>query len=241
MNVNLLGQIKKVAFRLGSVNFTLEVPPFYIDFEKKKFGSIMTRRDLPEDGLVIYVYVTRRRHVENLLLLKRLHPDISMPEELEAPAAAIVALEPREFEGFMKTLNIKESIEDIQKMEEEWTYVRDGVWLKKIDSFILYMLLIVKESRWTVRPAISKEKAKEYGYEVPVDAALSEAFAKHLRMGELEEIHDHIETRHFHLAVNSLKRCVELTKEWDYYFSTRTKWRQTVFLSAKQLSPQRKR
>ena len=167
------------------------------------------------------------------MLLKKLHPDISVPEDLRGSAAAIEALEPREFEGFMKTVNIEESARVIQKMEEEWTYVRGGVWLKRIDSFTLYMLLIMKESRWTVRPAISKEKVKGYGFEVPVDTALSEVFLKHLRKGEIEEIHDHVENKHFHLTVDILKRCIELAGEWDYYFSTRTKWRQTVFLSAK--------
>ncbi|HIE18350.1 TPA: hypothetical protein EYP75_01350, partial [Candidatus Bathyarchaeota archaeon] len=186
-----MSQIKKLAFRLGGVNVALEVPPFYVDFEKRNFGSIMARRDLPTEGLVIYIYVTRRRHVENLLLLKKLHPDISVPEELKDSAAAIEALGPREFEGFMKTVNIEESVKVIQKMEEEWTYVGNGLWLKRIDSFTLYMLLIMKESRWTVRPAISKEKVEGYGFEVPVDTALSEAFVKHLKKGELEEIHDH--------------------------------------------------
>ena len=92
----MLSQIKKPAFRLGSINLALEMPPFYVDFKKRNFGSIMARRDLPREGLVIHIYVTRQRHVENLLLLKKLHPDISLPEELRDSAAAIEALEPRE-------------------------------------------------------------------------------------------------------------------------------------------------
>ena len=120
----------------------------------------------------------------------------------------------REREGFMKTVNIEESVRVIQIMEEEWTYIGSGVWLKRI-RFIhsFYMLLIMKESRWTVRPAISKEKVKGYGFEVPVDTVLSEVFLKHLRKGELEEIHDHVENKHFHLTMDGLKRCVELAGE----------------------------
>jgi len=235
-----LNQLRKLEFRLGSGNLTLEVPPFYVDFEKRTFHSIMARRDLPREGLVIYIYVTRRRHVENLLLLKKLHPDIKVPKKLRASATAIDTLGPKEFERFMKTLNIKESVNSIRKMEEEWTYIKNGVWLKRIDDFILYMLLIMKETRWTLRPAISKEGVKGYGFEVPVDAALSKTFMKYLRKGELEEIHNHAENKHFHLTVNSLKRCIELAKEWDYYFSTRTKWRQTVFLYVQESSLQRK-
>jgi len=227
----LLNHLRKLEFRLGSANLVLEVPPFYVDFEKRNFGSIMARRNLPREGLVIYIYVTRRRHVENLLLLKKMHPDIIVPDELRNSAAAIDALEPKEFEGFMNTVNIEESLIALRRLEDEWTYIRNGVWLKRIDTFILYMLLIMKESRWTVRPAISKEKVEGYGFEVPVDVCLSEAFTKHLREGELKEIHNHAENKHFHLTVDSLKRCVELAKEWDYYFSTRTKWRQTIFLS----------
>ncbi|RJS88179.1 hypothetical protein CW704_00400 [Candidatus Bathyarchaeota archaeon] len=89
--------------------------------------------------MVIHIYVTRQRHVENLLLLKKLHPDISVPEELRDSAAAIEALEPREFEGFMKTVNIEESVRVIQIMEEEWTYIGSRVWLKRIDSFTLFI------------------------------------------------------------------------------------------------------
>jgi len=78
----LLNHLRKLEFRLGSANLVLEVPPFYVDFEKRNFGSIMARRNLPREGLVIYIYVTRRRHVENLLLLKKMHPDIIVPDEL---------------------------------------------------------------------------------------------------------------------------------------------------------------
>jgi len=226
-----LSQIRKLEFRLGSTHLTLEVPPFYVNFEKRNFGSIMVRKDLPKEGVVIYVYVTRRRHVENLLLLKRLHPDLYLPEELKESAAAIEELSPKEFEGFVRTIKIGGFIKAIKGLEKEWEYGGNGVWLTRIDPFTLYMVLIIKESRWTVRPAISKEGVKGYGFEVPVDAGLGEALMKQLKEGELGEIHNHIENQHFHLAVDSLERCIDLAKEWDYYFSTRTRWRQTVFLS----------
>ncbi len=227
-----MSQLRKLEFRLGSTHLTLEVPPFYVNFEKRNFGSIMVRRDLPREGVVIYVYVTRRRHVENLLLLKRLHPDLYLPEELKESAAAIEELSPKEFEGFVRTVKIGGFMKAMKSLENEWEYGGNGVWLTRIDPFTLYMILIIKESRWTVRPAITKEDVKGYGFEIPVDAGLKEAFMKQLKEGELEEIHNHVENQHFHLAVDSLERCIDLAKEWDYYFSTRTRWRQTVFLSA---------
>ncbi len=53
------------------------------------------------------------------------------------------------------------------------------------------MILIIKEDRWTVRPAISKEGVGGYGFEIPVETKLKEAFMKELKEGELEEIHNH--------------------------------------------------
>ncbi|MCS7120026.1 MAG: hypothetical protein RMJ07_06610 [Nitrososphaerota archaeon] len=224
-------RIKKIEFRLGSSYLTLEVPPFYINFEKRSFGSIMARRNLPREGVAIYIYVTRRRQVEKLLLLKRLHPDLFLPDELKESAAVIENLSPEEFEGFVKTVKLEGFIRSLRRLEKQWEYGGKGIWLKKIGPFTLYMILIIKESRWTVRPAISKEGVEGYGFEIPVDTKLKDAFLKELKEGELEEIHDHQETQHFHLKVESLERCVHLAKGWDYYFSTRTRWRQTVFIS----------
>jgi hypothetical protein len=211
---------------------TLEVPPFYVNFEKRSFSSIMVRKQLPKEGMVIYVYVTRHRHVEKLLLLKRLHPDVYLSEELQQSGIAIEELNPREFAEFQRVTKTQEFERDISELEKEWEYSGNGVWMKRIDSFVLYMVLIVKEARWTVRPAISKEGVKGFGFEIPVDTASSKIFIEKLEEGELEEIHDHVESQHFHLTVNSLERCKALAGEWDYYFSTRTRWRQTVFLSA---------
>jgi hypothetical protein len=176
--------------------------------------------------------VTRHRHVEKLLLLKRLHPDVYLSEELQQSGIAIEELNPREFAEFQRVTKTQEFERDISELEKEWEYSGNGVWMKRIDSFVLYMVLIVKEARWTVRPAISKEGVKGFGFEIPVDTASSKIFIEKLEEGELEEIHDHVESQHFHLTVNSLERCKALAGEWDYYFSTRTRWRQTVFLSA---------
>jgi len=226
-----LSQIKKIAFRLGSTYLTLEVPPFYVNFEKRNFGSIMGRRHLPKEGTVVYVYVTRHRHVENLLVLKRLHPDLNLPDDLKEPAIAIEELTPVEFDGFLKAVKIEGFVKAIERLEDEWKYCGDGIWLREIDPFTLYMILITKGSRWTVRPAISKDNVRGFGFEVPVDTGLSDAFMREINEGELEEIHEHVENRHFHLNLDSLHRCVSLARDWDYYFSTMTKWRQTVFLS----------
>jgi len=226
-----LSQIEKIEFRLGSNYLTLEVPPFYVNFEKRSFSSIMVRKQLPREGMVIYVYVTRHRHVEKLLLLKRLHPDVYLSEELQQSGTAIEELSTKEFEEFQRVTKTEGFERDISELEKEWEYGGDGVWLKRIGSFVLYMVLIVKEARWTVRPAISKEGVMGYGFEIPVDTSLSKVFLEKLGEGEFEEIHNHIESQHFHLIVNSLERCKGLAREWDYYFSTRTRWRQTVFLS----------
>lgn len=225
-----MSRIRKIEFRLGSTYLTLEVPPFYIDFQKRNFSSIMVRKHLPKEGTVIYVYVTRHRHVEKLLLLHRLHPDICLPEELKESGVAIEELSPREFEGFVKATKIEGFIRDITGLEEEWEYGGNGIWVKRVDPFTLYMVLIAKSSRWTVRPAISKENMRGYGVEIPVDTELTKTFMSELKEGELEEIHNHVENQHFHLTVDSLERCIGIAKRWDYYFSTRTKWRQTVFL-----------
>jgi hypothetical protein len=227
-----LSQIRRVEFRLGSNYLTLEVPPFYVNFEKRTFSSIMVRKQLPREGMVIYVYVTRHRHVEKLLLLKRLHPDVYLSEELQQSGTAIEELSPRELEEFEKVTKTEEFERGVTELEKEWEYGGNGIWMKRIDPFVLYMVLIVKEARWTFRPAISKEGIKGYGFEIPVDTTLSKGFVEKLEEGELEDIHNHVESQHFHLAVNSLKRCEALAREWDYYFSTRTRWKQTVFLSA---------
>jgi hypothetical protein len=226
-----MSQISRIQFRLGSNFLTLEVPPFYVNFEKMNFSSIMVRKQLPKEGIVIYVYVTRHRHVEKLLLLRRLHPDIFLSEELQESGATIEELNPKELEEFQRVTKTEGFERDISELEKEWEYSGNGVWIKSIGSFVLYMVLVMKEARWTIRPAISKEGVLGYGFELPVDTSLSNSFVEKLKEGELDEIHNHVESQHFHLTVNSLERCKVLASDWDYYFSTRTRWRQTVFLS----------
>ncbi len=226
-----LSQISKIEFRLGSSFLTLEVPPFYVDFEKRRFSSMVVRKRLPNEGMAIYVYVTRHRHVEKLLLLHRLHPDVSLPGELEASGKAIEEMIWQEFQAFVRATKIQQFARDIRSLEKEWEYSGNGVWLKHVGSFMLYMILVVKDARWTVRPAISRKDISGYGFEIPVGTTLSQNFKEELKPGELEEIHDHVDSLHFHLSMDSLWRCRELAQKYDYYFSTRTRWRQTVFLS----------
>ncbi|MBS7634148.1 hypothetical protein KEJ34_01420 [Candidatus Bathyarchaeota archaeon] len=222
--------IKKIDFRLGGNYLTLEVPPFYVNFEKRAFSSIMARKSIIKEGVVIYVYITRHRQIEKLLLLKRLHPDLFLPDDLKEAASAIEKLSPEEFNGFVRTLNLGDFIESLRDLERTWKYGGEGIWLKRTGPFTLYMIIIIKEGRWTVRPAISKKVIEGYGFEIPVDTQLKEAFMKELKEGELEEIHDHVETHHFHLTVESLERCAYLAKKWDYYFSNKKRWKQTVFI-----------
>ena len=222
--------MEKIEFRLGSIEAVLEVPPFYVNFRKRSFRSIMARRDLPKTGIAIYVYVTRHRHVEKLLALKRMHPDLYVPEEQKEIVSAIDGLSQKEFEEFVGFLEIDEFIKSVQNLEEKWEYGGNGTWLGTIGPFTIYMILVIGNGRWTVRPAISKKNVKGYGFEIPVDAAQREAFMKELKEGELEEMHDHIENQHFHLTVESIERCISLARRWDYYFSTNARWRQTVLL-----------
>jgi len=224
--------IRKFEFRLGSTYLSLEVPPFYVNFEKRSFGSIMERRRLPREGMVIYVYVSRHRHVEKLLLLKKLHQDIRLPEDLNDAWAAIEELSRAEYAAFVDFLKIGEFVTSVKRLEEEWQYGGNGIWQKRLGPFMIYMILLMGYGRWTVRPAISKENMRGYGVEIPVDTGLREDFMRVLEEGELDEIHDHVENQHFHLTVGSLERFIDMAQRWDYYFSTRTRWRQTVFMSA---------
>lgn len=222
--------MEKIEFRLGSIESVLEVPPFYINFQKRSFSSIIERRDLPKEGIAIYVYVTRHRHVEKLLVLKRMHPDLYIPKEQKGLVSAVDGLSETEFEEFVRFLGIEDFVKSIQNLEEKWKYGGNGTWLGTIGPFTIYMILVIGNGRWTVRPAISKKNMKGYGFEIPVDTPQCEVFTKELKEGELEEIHDHIENQHFHLTVDSLERCISLARRWDYYFSTNARWRQTILL-----------
>ena len=80
----------------------------------------MDRRDLPKKGIAIYVYVTRHRHVEKLLVLKRMHPDLYVPEEQRTLVSAIDGLSQTEFEEFVRFLEIDEFAESVKTLESTW-------------------------------------------------------------------------------------------------------------------------
>ncbi len=213
---SITAMLKIQEFRLGRSFFALEVPPFFINFEKGNFGSIMARKRSAENGILFYIYITRSHHVKKLLILKGIHPDIFIPQKLSSGEEEISS---REIEGFTAS---------VKALEESWAYKGKGMWLRRFGLFTLYMVLIIGDKRWTVRPAISKEGMKGYGVEIPVDTELVEVLKGELRENELEEIHNHITTQHFHLTVEKLDRYIDLAKKWDYYFSTKEKWKQVI-------------
>jgi hypothetical protein len=214
-----IGMSERLGFRVGQSSLALEVPPFFINFEKRNFSSIMARRQSGDSGILVYIYITRKHHVKKLLVLKGIHPDLYIPQELHATRKEMSS---EEIEGFIKS---------VKELEKSWVYQGEGIWLRRFGAFTLSMILIIGENRWTVRPAISKKGVRGYGVEIPVDTGLAEQFKKGLKDGELEEIHDHTDTQHFHLTVSELDRYIELAKKWDYYFSEKEKWKQTVSVS----------
>jgi hypothetical protein len=215
---------QSIDFRFGCDSLSLEVPPFFIDFDKNNFKSILVRKaKSPQEGVLFHIYVTRSLQMEKLLVLKSIHPDIFLPREIE------VHIPERE------TLEVSGFIDSILKLEEIWPYEGNGVWFRNFGLFKLHMVLIIGKGRWTFRPTISKQGLEGFGVEIPVDAKLAEEFKQELRENELEEVHDHETNRHFHLKINNLKRYIELAKKWDYYFSTTENWQQTVRISRKNL------
>ena len=58
----------------------------------------------------------RHRQVEKLLLLKKLHPDLFLPDELKEAESAIEKLSPKEFDGFVKTINLEDFIRALKKI-----------------------------------------------------------------------------------------------------------------------------
>ena len=217
---------KHMDFRFGCDSLSQEVPPFFIDFNKRRFKSILVRKaKSPQEnqGCIFRIYATRSLQMEKLLVLKLIHPDIFLPQEIEVhiPERA--------------TLEVSGFINSILKLEEIWPYEGDGVWFRNFGPFTLHMVLIIGKGRWTFRPAISKRGLEGFGVEIPVDAELAKEFKKELGENELEEIHDHKTSQHFHLKIANLKRCIELAKKWDYYFSTTEIWQQTVRVEANSL------
>ena len=69
----------KIDFRLGQVQVVLEIPPFFVNFDKRDFSSIMTREEKEGRKALFYVYISRKNQLSKLLLLKATHPDIFIP------------------------------------------------------------------------------------------------------------------------------------------------------------------
>ncbi len=204
----------RIEFNFGAKDLVLALPPFFLDFEKHDIRSMVTHfPQLSRDrkGIYIFVFITKSLQTEKLKVLKEMHPDIEF-------------LEKGEVKPFDVSDEVKAFKEAIERLEKEWSYAGNGIWIKRFDSVNVHMLLIVDEDRWTIRPAISKEGLKAYNVEIPVESFKAKEFAKVLREGELEEIHDHKITQHFHLIVESLDRYINLVKDWDYYFSKNATW-----------------
>ena len=208
--------MKKVYFRLGRKHLTLEVPPFFIDFSKRNFSSMMPRR-VSEEGTLFYVYITRQNQLSMLLILKAMHPGIFMPPKLTIN------------ESFTRD-EINDFIYSVKELEKEWEYQDHGLWKKRIDDFTIYMVLVIGEDRWTVRAMVSKKGMPGYGVEIPVETGLSEKLMKELTPEESRdlEIHEHVENRHFHFTVYSIERFIDLVKRYDYYFARKEIWEQSV-------------
>jgi len=209
--------MKRVEFRLGNRNLTLEVPPFFIDFRKRNFSSMMTRRISGGEGTLFYVYITRKNQLSKLLILKSMHPGIFMPQKLS-------------INEVITRDEINDFIRSVKELEREWEYQDHGLWKRSIDSFIVYMVLVIGEDRWTVRAMVSKEGIPGYGVELPVESHLSQKLMEELTPEESYdlEIHDHIENKHFHFTVYSIERFIDLVKRYDYYFARKEIWEQSV-------------
>ena len=209
--------MKRVEFRLGKRHLTLEVPPFFIDFKKRNFSSMMTRRISGSKGTLFYVYITRKNQLSKLLILKAMHPGIFMPPKLAIN------------ESFTRD-EINDFIKSVQELEKEWEYQDHGLWRRRIDDFTVYMVLVIGEDRWTVRAMVSKEGMPGYGVELPVDPNLSKRLMGELTAEESRdlEIHEHIENRHFHFTVYDIERFIDLVKRYDYYFARKEIWEQSV-------------
>ena len=209
--------MKRVEFRLGRRHLTLEVPPFFIDFRKRNFSSMMTRRLSGREGTLFYVYITRKNQMSKLLLLKAMHPGIFMPPKLSIN------------ESFTRD-EINDFISSVKELEKEWEYQDHGLWRKRIDDFTVYMVLVIGDDRWTVRAIVSKEGMPGYGVELPVDSKLSGKLMEELTPEESHdlEIHEHIENKHFHFTVYDIERFIDLVKRYDYYFARKEIWEQSV-------------
>jgi len=202
-----------VDFTLGRRDLRLEVPPFFLEPKKGRLRSILVRKQpkVPRGVIMIYIFVTQRGQAQKLMELKSIHSDLFIPREL--PVLAEISRE--ELEDFRAS---------VSELEETWPYEGNGMWRRDFDSCTVHMVLMIKEDMWTVRPTVSKEGISGYGVEIPVDTNLAEEFEKDLVKDELEAIHDHVVTLHYHLKLDDLKRYIQLAKKWDYYFYKEVAW-----------------
>ncbi len=206
-------KVKKIYVIFGEKDLKLEVPPFFLNPEKRSFKSILIRKKDIEEGTLFYIFVTHEKQIEKLFLLKKIHSDIHIPEEFKKiPIQNLTIKEEEEF------------IKSIKDLEKEWVYKGNGIWFKKFNDCIIYMVLILKKNGWSIRPVVSKTELPGYGVEIPVDSKKKEEFEKEIKKEELEEIHDHVFTLHYHLKVENLERYIELAKKWDYYLSEDAIW-----------------
>lgn len=209
--------VEKIDFKLGRSELTLEIPPFFVNFDKRDFSSMMTREEKEGRKALFYVYISRKNHLSKLLLLKAMHPDIFIPNSLKINEE----IDRDEINTF---------IEAVLKTESEWTYDDMGLWERPFLDSKVYMVLIIGKDRWTVRPLVSKEGLSGFGAEIPVGTDDTNDFLDDLLDKEKEriEIHHHLDNKHFHFTAFSVQRFIQLVKKWDYYFSHKERWKRTV-------------
>ncbi|MEM2083443.1 MAG: hypothetical protein QXV10_02890 [Nitrososphaerota archaeon] len=202
----------KIYVIFGEEDLKLEVPPFFLNPEKRSFKSILIRKK-EQEGTLFYILVSHKKQIEKLFLLKKIHPDIHIPEEFKNVSLEELTIEEEE-----------KFIESIKKLEKEWKYKGNGIWFKRFGECIMYMVLILKRNGWSIRPVVSKIGIPGYGVEIPIDSKKKIDFEKEIKKEEIEEIHDHAFTLHYHLKVENLERYIALAKKWDYYLSEDAIW-----------------
>lgn len=209
--------MENIYFRLGEIELALEIPPFFVNFDKRDFSSMMSREVKEGRKALFYVYISRRNHLSKLLILKAMHPDIFIPNNLTINEE-------------INRKDIDSFITSVKRTEKDWSYRGMGTWRRDLFETQVFMILIIGTDRWTVRPLISKKDLAGFGVEIPVEPEINNAFLEELVEKEKAdlEIHEHVENRHFHFTVLSVERYIELVKKWDYYFSHKERWKQTV-------------
>lgn len=213
--------MENIYFRLGEIESALEIPPFFVNFDKRDFSSMMTREEKEGRKALFYVYISRRNHLSKLLLLKAMNPDIFIPNNLTINEE-------------IDRIDIDSFIASVKRTETDWSYSGMGMWRRDFFETQVFMILIIGEDRWTVRPLISKKDLPGFGVEIPVEPEMGNVFLDNLVEKEKAdlEVHEHIENRHFHFTVFSAERYIDLVKKWDYYFSHKERWKQTIRITS---------